>query len=72
MKKFLTTAALTSLAVAGGLAATAGTAAAESGGNSLGPSLPLSGLLDPAEKPAAPADMPAANRLVGGLLPGHH
>ncbi|MET9953561.1 hypothetical protein ABZ135_18690 [Streptomyces sp. NPDC006339] len=72
MKKILTTAALTSLALAGGIIATAGTAAAESAGNSLPPSLPLSDLLDPAEKPAPPAEMPAANRLVGGLLPGQH
>ncbi|MER7519384.1 hypothetical protein [Streptomyces sp. NPDC126499] len=71
MKKFLATAALTSLAVAGGLAAT-GTAAAETGGNSMGPSFPLGGLLETAKKPPAPAEMPAAGPLVGGLVPGQH
>ncbi|MEU6879418.1 hypothetical protein [Streptomyces sp. NPDC046712] len=71
MKKILT-AALTGLAVAGSIGA-AGSAVADTAdlGNASLPSVvPLSGLLNPQEKPAAAADMPAANAVVEGLLPG--
>ncbi|MFB7866178.1 MULTISPECIES: hypothetical protein [unclassified Streptomyces] len=71
MKKMLTTAALTGLALAGGLAA-AGTAAADTGGANLPSVVPLSGVLAPKAKPASAAEMPAANQLVEGLLPGQH
>ncbi|MCT4356321.1 hypothetical protein M5362_24645 [Streptomyces sp. Je 1-79] len=74
MKKILT-AALTGLAVAGSIGA-AGAAAAGTAdlGNAHLPSVvPLSGLLDPQERPAASAAaaLPAANAAVEGLLPGH-
>ncbi|MFI8521392.1 hypothetical protein ACIGEZ_26750 [Streptomyces sp. NPDC085481] len=72
MKKMLTAAALTSLAVAGGLLATAPGAAADSAGANLPSVVPLSGVLAPKAKPASAADMPAANKLVEGLLPGQH
>ncbi|MFJ3903206.1 hypothetical protein [Streptomyces sp. NPDC090025] len=74
MKKILTAAALTTLAVAGGLtAAAAGTAAADTGGANLPSVVPLSGVLNPKEAPAAVAQqMPGANKLVSGLLPGQH
>ncbi|MFC8505694.1 hypothetical protein ACFU3J_01530 [Streptomyces sp. NPDC057411] len=72
MKKILTAAALTGLAVAGGLAATAGTAAADTAGANLPSVVPLSGVLTPQGKGAAPAEMPAPNKLVQGLLPGQH
>lgn len=72
MKKILTAAALTGLAVAGGLTAAAGTAAADTGGANLPSVVPLSGVLMPQGKGAAPAAMPGANKLVSGLLPGGH
>ncbi|MEU4270958.1 hypothetical protein [Streptomyces sp. NPDC026092] len=69
MKKMLT-AALTGLALAGSLGA-AGSAVADTStdlGNANLPSVvPLSGLLNPQERPA---EMPAANAAVEGLLPG--
>lgn len=75
MKKILTAVALTSFAVtgavAGGLAA-AGTAAADTGGANLPSVVPLSGVLTPKAKPAQAQQMPAANKLVEGLLPGQH
>lgn len=69
MKKILTAAALTGLAVAGGLAAGAGTAAADANLPSV---VPLSGVLMPKGDKATPAEMPGANKLVQGLLPGQH
>ncbi|MFF9914337.1 hypothetical protein [Streptomyces sp. NPDC013457] len=71
MKKILT-AVLTGLAVAGGIGA-AGSAVADTTdlGNATLPSVvPLSGLLNPQEKPASAADLPAANATVERLLPG--
>ncbi|MFD9033551.1 hypothetical protein ACFVZW_20735 [Streptomyces sp. NPDC059567] len=64
--------ALTGLALAGTIGA-AGSAVADTAdiGNAHLPSVvPLSGLLNPQEKPASAADMPAANAAVEGLLPG--
>ncbi|GAA2796303.1 hypothetical protein [Streptomyces showdoensis] len=72
MKKMLTAVALTGLAVAGGLSAAAGTAAADTGGANLPSVVPLSGVLMPKGKGAAPEGMPGANQLVSGLLPGQH
>ncbi|WP_329119433.1 hypothetical protein [Streptomyces sp. NBC_01353] len=72
MKKILT-AALTGLALAGSIGA-AGSAVADTAdlGNAHLPSVvPLSGLLNPQEKPASAADRPAATAAVEGLLPGH-
>ncbi|MEU9702093.1 hypothetical protein [Streptomyces sp. NPDC047981] len=70
MKKMLT-AALTGLALAGSLGA-AGSAVADTTtdlGNANLPSVvPLSGLLNPQER--QPAEMPAGNAAVEGLLPG--
>ncbi|MER7954151.1 hypothetical protein [Streptomyces sp. NPDC096030] len=63
---------LTGLAVAAGIGA-AGPAAAGTTdlGNATLPSVvPLSGLLDPQEKPASAAELPAADATVEGLLPG--
>jgi len=74
MKKILTAVALGSFAVTGGLAA-AGTAAADTAGANLPSVVPLSGVLAPKAqqpKPAVAEQMPAANKLVEGLLPGHH
>ncbi|MFD3947663.1 hypothetical protein [Streptomyces sp. NPDC058579] len=69
MKKMLT-AALTGLALVGGIGA-AGSAVADTStdlGNANLPSVvPLSGLLNPQERPT---EMPAANATVEGLLPG--
>ncbi|MFD0367709.1 hypothetical protein ACFY8W_34135 [Streptomyces sp. NPDC012637] len=71
MKKILTAVALTSFAVTGGLAA-AGTAAADTAGANLPSVVPLSGVLAPKPKPASADQMPAANKMVEGLLPGQH
>ncbi|MFC8276106.1 hypothetical protein ACFUJR_26920 [Streptomyces sp. NPDC057271] len=63
---------LTGLAVAGSIGAAGSAVAATTDlGNATLPSVvPLSGLLDPQEKPASAADLPAANATVERLLPG--
>ncbi|MEV6245729.1 hypothetical protein AB0M38_05915 [Streptomyces sp. NPDC051742] len=70
MKKMLTAAALTAFAAAGLAGATAGTAAADTGGVNLPSVVPLSGVLTPKAKPATAPDLPPANAAVERLLPG--
>ncbi|MGW0122337.1 hypothetical protein [Streptomyces sp. NPDC003327] len=73
MKRILTAAALSTLsalAAAGAVSASAGTAAADTGGMNLPSVVPLSGVLNPQPKPAAAADMPPVNTAVERLLPG--
>ncbi|MEU7009081.1 hypothetical protein [Streptomyces sp. NPDC046332] len=70
--KMIRNLALTGLALAGSIGA-AGSAAADTmdlGNANLPSVVPLSGLLDPQEKPASAAGTPAANATVEGLLPG--
>ncbi|MFF2779860.1 hypothetical protein ACFVU3_33780 [Streptomyces sp. NPDC058052] len=69
MKKLLTAAALTAFAATGGLAS-AGAAAADTGGMNLPSVVPLSGVLAPEPLPAQAADLPPVHRAVDGLLPG--